>query len=818
MEQIEGLVRRACELGGLPALLARAAAAPRGDTLWVAVKPNIVDLKGPGSGVVTDWRVVRAIVRLVAELEPGARISIAEGGAWVPPEREEVRAKVPFAPVGDGFAVAGYRQLLADPALAAVDLGIVDLNFDDPQPMPVPGGGCAQDTFHVPRTIRACDVLIDVPVLKIIGSVQMTVAMKNLIGTAPGMVYGWAKGAGYPPEGGHPGIPHHHAVLGETITDLTSLAGVDFAVVDAIVGMEKARTDDDGGRPVRLNAVVAGADIVAVDAVCAQLMGLNPADIEYIALGERRGLGLGRPEGIRVVGQSIAQVGRRFEKYPAAWGDSGERGHYGQGNRLWLLRGPLPLEQGREDLVDPEAGTPVAGAAGWSQPVYFHDDLIDLDRYYGNPAACVAYAYCQMEAPAEAPAEMWLGSDEGLRVWLNGERVYQFSGRRRHRLPNERVPVSLRAGANACLVEVRQTHGPFSFSLKVCERETDPRYDGRTLLGLRYCAPSTDATAVREVAAVAARASAQWFDEHYVAAGPGTTGRIALTAFLPGQVESPWIGLDAPSVWGRAMHLEGSLDGGLLVLTTENVAAFHLDMHGLLSRLAGDLRVTVDGQEVDLGSPAAGARVRLEAGASKHGPGVHWGAVRAQVEPVADASIAQVPDSLRHSPAVPGQHDTPMGNWFTDAIAWATGADVVLQNRGGIRTGLGPGPLQVPALFALNFPDEIYTFGVSGSELLAILEHDLRDGNDALLQVCGLQYSFDRTRPQGARMVRSSIAPRRTYTVAAEDFLCLRATRFFGREVDWRESGVHVVDAHVRYAQHQGRVTAPEGGRIREVR
>ena len=57
---------------------------------------------------------------------------------------------------------------------------------------------------RVPRTVLACDALIDVPVMKTIQAVGMTCAMKNFVGTAPGRYYGRPKLGG--PHG--PGIPH----------------------------------------------------------------------------------------------------------------------------------------------------------------------------------------------------------------------------------------------------------------------------------------------------------------------------------------------------------------------------------------------------------------------------------------------------------------------------------------------------------------------------------------------------------------------------------------------------------------------------------
>ena len=333
--QVEEIVRKAVTLGKLEGVLHEVEERRSGEALWVVIKPNIVELKERGSGVITDWRVVKAIIQVVHEITPEARITIAEGGAWIPPERTDVRKELPWARVGDGFEIAGYRPLLEDEELTGVQLDIVDLNFDEAMETPVPGKGYARETYFVPKTILDCDVLIDVPVLKIIGVVGMTVAMKNFVGIAPGMIYGWSKSMGYPPGSDNPGIPHSNPILDETIVDLTSPSGVDFVVVDVIVAMERAKTDEDGGRPVRMNTIIAGADIVAADAVCARLMGLNPDDIEYITLAHTKGLGIGRLSDIRIVGQRIEEVTRRFEKYPADWGSTGEYGHYGQGNRIW---------------------------------------------------------------------------------------------------------------------------------------------------------------------------------------------------------------------------------------------------------------------------------------------------------------------------------------------------------------------------------------------------------------------------------------------------------------------------------------------------
>ena len=191
--QVEEMVRHAVAMaGGL-----RQRIEP--DAEWVVIKVNIVELKEPGSGVITDWRVVKSLIEIIHETVPQARVTIVEGPAeWIPPDSPPVQVSGEIERQ-DGFAIAGYRQLLDDPDLAGVDLDILDVNFDEVAEVSVPDGGYAQDKWKMPLAILENDFLITVPVLKIHDTISMTNAMKNFIGVAPGMVYGWAKMSGYPP-------------------------------------------------------------------------------------------------------------------------------------------------------------------------------------------------------------------------------------------------------------------------------------------------------------------------------------------------------------------------------------------------------------------------------------------------------------------------------------------------------------------------------------------------------------------------------------------------------------------------------------------
>jgi uncharacterized protein (DUF362 family) len=124
-----------------------------------------------------------------------------------------------------------------------------------------------------------------------------TLAMKNLFGLVPGGVYGWPKNI------------LHWAGIPQSIVDLHRLFPRQFAIVDGIVGMEG--NGPIQGVPKQAGVLVAGGDVVAVDATCCRIMGMEPAKIEYLTLA-RGAENLGE-SAFHQIGETIGSVRTPFE-------------------------------------------------------------------------------------------------------------------------------------------------------------------------------------------------------------------------------------------------------------------------------------------------------------------------------------------------------------------------------------------------------------------------------------------------------------------------------------------------------------------------
>jgi uncharacterized protein (DUF362 family) len=221
----------------------------QGDLVWI--KPNIGWNRSPAQAANTNPEVVAALVRLC--LDAGAK-----------------KVKV-----GDHSCHAAKQSYRRSGIAAAAKAAGGDVVFLDQRRFrDYDLGGKRLAEWPLYGEIMEADLIISAPVIKHHGLSKMTGCMKNYMGLIGGKRNAW------------------HQDLSSCLRDITAYLKPRLSVLDAV----RVLTDHgpQGGNPedvVRRDTVVAGTDIVALDAWGAELLGHAPADIDFIRVAHEAGLG-----------------------------------------------------------------------------------------------------------------------------------------------------------------------------------------------------------------------------------------------------------------------------------------------------------------------------------------------------------------------------------------------------------------------------------------------------------------------------------------------------------------------------------------------
>jgi uncharacterized protein (DUF362 family) len=466
-KQIEDMVRLAIDMtGGIESVIDP-------DDKLILIKPNWVEIDKPGTGTITDYRVVMALAKVIYDSFPDVEIVVADGPAvWI--DRSFAHYRHDNATVSNAFETTGYaemiRKLDKDPVYKDMNIRLADLNvpMEDMVEVEVPGGGWYQSKYYTHRLVVEADKFISVPVMKM-HAVRVSMGLKGNIGIAPGLIYGWAKG----------NLDHSPAYISKVVVDLSSIAQIDYVLVDGTACLELAWIKRVGSTVYR-NMVVAGKDVVAVDSVAARLMGFNPEDIAYITMAGLSGLGLYDLDKINILGETIESAAYLFAKNKgdADWlGRSTE----GQTFRFWTLYGS------NEKLTGTEVPTP--GEDGWTEVLYASDDFINISKGLDSPKR-FTYAFTKFYAPRDEKVHLRVGSSMAMRLWIDGELVYEYDRSRQHVLPNDKLLFDMTEGEHTLLVE---TASGTTFSVYIAElvpaQVPQPKYrhlyEGTRIHGLK---------------------------------------------------------------------------------------------------------------------------------------------------------------------------------------------------------------------------------------------------------------------------------------------------------------------------------------------
>jgi len=248
-------------LGGIQAYVSK------GDR--ILLKPNMLSAREPEQAITTHPEVVRIAIRLVREA----------GGTPV---------------VGDtpsGMTTESILRNLAEKTgiwKICEEEGVEFVFLIDAEKTPHPSGSVAK-SFELASVLKNVDGVISLAKFKTHSFTGLTGAVKNLFGLIPGL-----RKAEY-----HFRMQSAEA-FSELLVDLAECVKPRLTVMDGIVGMEGEGPSAGKARP--LGIILASANVHALDAFMAEIVGAAPESVPTVQIARRRGLIPSAPGQIEIVG------------------------------------------------------------------------------------------------------------------------------------------------------------------------------------------------------------------------------------------------------------------------------------------------------------------------------------------------------------------------------------------------------------------------------------------------------------------------------------------------------------------------------------
>ena len=216
--------------------------------MQVSLKPNLVVPCPASDGATTHPEVVEGVILFLRDF--GVKTVKIIESSWV----------------GDSTKLAfkhcGYGELSRK-----FDVPLIDLKDDS-----------FKKYEHGNHKIAVCDeamntdFLVNIPVLKAHCQTMLTCCLKNLKGCIPDSEK----------------RRFHTMGIHKPVAALSAIISTGYCVIDGICG---DLSFEEGGNPVDSKRIIAGRDPLLLDSYCAELIGYQPDEIEYLTWAKQFGVG-----------------------------------------------------------------------------------------------------------------------------------------------------------------------------------------------------------------------------------------------------------------------------------------------------------------------------------------------------------------------------------------------------------------------------------------------------------------------------------------------------------------------------------------------
>jgi len=176
--------------------------------------------------------------------------------------------------------------------------------------------------------------------------------------------------------------------------------------------------------------------------------------------------------------------------------------------------------------------------------------------------------------------------------------------------------------------------------------------------------------------------------------------------------------------------------------------------------------------------------------------------------------------------------ESNVGNFITDVFRDHTGADIAFQNGGGIRSNsvYPKGKITIKDIYSIfPFKNNVVLVKMSGEKILSSLEHavsDVENVKGRFLQVSGMKFSYDMTKPVGSRIIDVTVngkklEPKNTYKVATNHFVADGGDGFSlfkdAPRVINKEVGQLMMQVAIEYIKKKKIIAPKREGRITRI-
>ncbi len=229
--------------------------------------------------------------------------------------------------------------------------------------------------------------------------------------------------------------------------------------------------------------------------------------------------------------------------------------------------------------------------------------------------------------------------------------------------------------------------------------------------------------------------------------------------------------------------------------------------------VADDRVVRHAGRLIDL--PAQGAKA-----------GAEMEAIAAEIDGLLSAKLKEVIGTAGKKIGRNYYGESPLGNWVTDTLREAAGADIGLFNSGGLRADIKAGPITVGTVQEVLLENYVCVFEATGEEVKKIAHTNALAAvtqDHGILQISGLSYRFARLgKDVDVRDVRVGGKPVEAggkYRIVGSDYVFIgQPEKYLGfKPAKVEETGHVVTDVVIRAIRETGDlVGGPPLGRILE--